>query len=132
MYEVENPVVLDNLNEYFVRAKSGEAELHFAHFLCRYEPTLNRRVAEFVNRYSLDSGRTDDLKQIYASVLWNKLKDYTAGNPVPFLQIVKYDVLHAWHEYVRISCGVTVVSNEKMYTQIRKAAQIYYSLDNGT
>lgn len=132
MYEIKNPIVFDNLNEYFVRAKSGEAERYFAHFLCRYESTLTRRASKFAENYSLGNSYTGDLKQIAAGTMWNKLKEYSTDNSIPFLQTVKYDVLHAWHEYARISCGATVVSSENMYAQIRKAAQIYYSFDSGT
>lgn len=130
MYEIADCMAFDNLNEYFVRAKQNNAELYFAHFLSRYEPVLNHKAQEFSFRYAPDADRTDDLKQIFAALLWDKLKGYSPDNPIPFLQTVKYDVLRAWHEYIRTSCGATAVMSEKTYAAIRKVSQIYFSLDS--
>lgn len=132
MYERNNSIVFDNLNEYFVHAKAGDAGLYFAHFLCRYEKVLDGKAKAFSVRYTGSDAHTDDLKQIFSSVAWNKLKEYDAGDPIPFLQKIKYDTLHAWHDYIRTVCGATSVSNEKMYAVIRRAVRIYYSLSDTT
>ena len=130
MYELKHPIVFDNLNDYFVHAKTEDAELYFAHFLCCYEKTLDYRATQFLKHYSDNTDRINDLKQIFAVLLWDKLKSYQPENPIPFLQTVKYDVIHAWHEYFRTSCGATTIAGEKTYAAVRRAAQIYYSLEN--
>ena len=127
MYELKNGIVFDNLNDYFIHAKTENAELYFAHFLSVYEKALTKRAKAYLGQYSISTDFTEDLKQIFAAVAWNKLKEYDADDPIPFLQKIKYDALHAWHEFIRLSCGATAVLNEKMYTLIRRAAQIYYA-----
>ena len=127
MYELKNGIAFDNLNDYFIHAKTENAELYFAHFLSAYEKSLTKRAKAFLGQYSISTYFTDDLKQIFAAVAWNKLKDYDVGDPIPFLQKIKYDTIHAWHEFIRLSCGATAVQGEKIYTLIRRAAQIYYA-----
>lgn len=128
MYEIQDPIVLDNLNEYFACEKQDGTGLYFSSFLCRYEKTLDVKVKRFLRRYSLPDDYLKDLKQIFAEVLWSKLKEYNSENDLPFLQFVKYDVLHAWHSFVSTSCGAITVRNDKLYTMVRKAARIYYSM----
>lgn len=60
------------------------------------------------------------------------MKSYETSNPIPFLQTVKYNVLHAWHEYISTTCGATTVHSDKVYALIRKTAGIYYSLSNAS
>ena len=81
-----------------------------------YEKALTKRAKAYLGQYSISTDFTEDLKQIFAAVAWNKLKEYDADDPIPFLQKIKYDALHAWHEFIRLSCGATAVLNEKMYT----------------
>ncbi|MCM1061128.1 MAG: hypothetical protein NC452_12690 [Eubacterium sp.] len=128
MYEIQNPILFDNLNEYFVCEKQNGTGLYFSSFLCRYEKTLNVKVKRFLRYYSLSDDHLEDLKQIFAEVLWSKLKEYNSDNGLPFLQFVKYDVLHAWHSFVSTSCGTITIRNDKLYALVRKAARIYYSM----
>ncbi len=130
MYEIQNPIMFDNLNEYFICEKQDGKGLYFSCFLCRYEKTLNGKVKRFLRQYSLPDNCIDDLKQIFAEVLWNRLAEYTSESNFPFLQFVKYDVLHAWHSFVRTNCGAVTVHNEKLYEAVRKAARVYYSMSD--
>lgn len=130
MYEIPNPIAFDNLNEYFICEKQNGTGLYFSCFLCNYEKILNGKVKRFLRRYSLPDNCVDDLKQIFAEVLWNKLAEYSAESNIPFLQFVKYDVLHAWHSFVRTNCGSVTIHNEKLYAAVRKAARIYYSMSD--
>lgn len=130
MYEIQNPIVLDNLNKYFICEKENGTGLYFSGFLCRYEKTLNGNVKHFLRQYSLPDNCVDDLKQIFAEVLWNRLAEYSAESNLPFLQFVKYDVLHAWHSFVRTNCGAVTIHNEKFYAVVRKAARIYFSMSD--
>lgn len=129
MYEIQNPIVFDNLNEYFICEKQNGTGMYFSCFLCRYENILNVKVKRFLRQYSLPDDSIDDLKQIFAEVLWSKLAEYSPESGFPFLQLVKYNVLHAWHSYVR-NCGAVNIHNEKLYAAVRKAARIYYSMSD--
>lgn len=127
MYELDNPIIYPDFNEYFIRTVLEKSNTYFLHFLCRYENILDGKVKKFLRRYDLDSDRIDDLKQIFSSVLWTKLQEYDPDCEIPFLQLVKFDIQNAWHEYVRTSCGVTHIPTDHTYRLIRKAAQIYYA-----
>lgn len=122
--------MFDNLNEYFICEKQNGTGLYFSSFLCRYEKTLNSMAKYFLRRFSLSDDYLDDLKQIFVEVLWSRLTEYSPEDDLPFLQFVKYDVLHAWHSFVRTSCGSIAIQNDKVYTLVRKAALIYYSMSD--
>jgi len=127
---LERPIVFDNWNEYFVRAVYECDDKYFAHFLCRYETKLDGIVGEFIKTYNLDSGRLDDLKQLFAYVVWINLQKYDPDNEFPFLQLIKYKVISAWHDYVRTCCGQTVIDSANAYRLIRKSAYLFFSEDN--
>ena len=42
------------------------------------------------------------------------------------LQLIKYDVLSAWHDYVRINCGNFKLENRHQYVLLKKTAYLYY------
>ncbi|MDD4414950.1 MAG: hypothetical protein PHR14_10495 [Oscillospiraceae bacterium] len=130
MYAVERPIVFDNWNEYFVRAARERDDKYFAHFLCRYETKLDGIVEDFIKTYHLDSGRLDDLKQLFAYVVWTNLQKYDPDDEIPFLQLVKYKVISAWHDYVRTCCGETFIDSANAYRLIRKSAFLFFSEDN--
>ena len=78
MYQLDYvPIRLANLNDYFVRYKETNYEKYFNEFLYFYEPVLNRNARLFIKKYSLDSNRIDDLKQIFSSLLWSEPVSYT-------------------------------------------------------
>ena len=124
MYELGyQPERLD-WNEYFVRYKeSGEIKC-FKEFLHFYEPYLDRKANRFISRYKLEDYRTEDLKQIFVAVLWEELQTYDSD--MPLLQLIKYDVLSAWHDYVRINCGNFTLDNQHQYALLKKIAYLYY------
>lgn len=117
------PIRLDNLNDYFTRYKETKDEKYFIEFLYFYEPVLNRNARLFIKKYGLDSNRIDDLKQIFSSLLWSELQSYDSD--IPLLQLIKYKVLRAWHEYVRTVCGNVHIDNDNLYLNLRKVALLY-------
>lgn len=117
------PTKLDNLNDYFIRYKETRNEKYFNKFLYFYEPVLNRNAKLFIKKYGLDSNRIDDLKQIFSSLLWNELQNYDSD--IPLLQLIKYKVLKAWHEYVRTVCGNVHIDNNNLYQNLRKVALLH-------
>lgn len=117
------PTKLDNLNDYFIRYKETKAEKYFNEFLYLYEPVLNRNAQLFINKYSLDNNRIDDLKQIFSSLLWCELQSYDSD--IPLLQLIKYKALKAWHEYVRTVCGNVHIDNDNQYKDLRKVSLLY-------
>lgn len=126
MYELDYlPVRLNDWNEYFVRYKQSSDKKFFNEFLHFYEPILQERVLRFIRRYELEEYRVDDLKQIFSSLLWEELQTYRSD--IPLLQQIKYKVLNAWHEYVRINCGNFQPDNRNQYTLLRKIARLYYA-----
>ena len=122
MYELE-PERLD-WNEYFVRYKKTGEIKYFKAFLYFYEPYLDRKVNRFIKRYELEDYRTEDLKQIFVTVLWDELQTY--DSKMPLLQLIKYNVMAAWHDYVRINCGNFKLDNRHQYAALKKIAYIYY------
>ena len=124
MYELDyQPERLD-WNEYFVRYKeSGEIKC-FKEFLHYYEPYLDRKVNRFIKRYELENYRAEDLKQIFVAVLWKELQTYNSN--MPLLQLIKHDVLSAWHDYVRINCGNFNLDNRHQYAVLKKIAYMYF------
>jgi hypothetical protein len=100
MYELDyQPERLD-WNEYFVRYKESGEIKYFKEFLHFYESYLDRKVSQFIKRYELEDYRAEDLKQIFVTVLWDELQTY--DSKMPLLQLIKYNVMAAWHDYVRI------------------------------
>ena len=124
MYELDyQPDRLD-WNEYFVRYKESGEIKYFKEFLHYYEPYLDRKVNRFIKRYELEDYRAEDLKQIFVAVLWEELQTY--DSEMPLLQLIKYDVLSAWHDYVRINCGNFKLENRHQYVLLKKTAYLYY------
>ena len=114
------PIRLDDLNDYFTRYRETRNDKYFNEFLYFYEPVLNRNARLFIKKYSLESSRIDDLKQIFISLLWCELQSYVSD--IPLLQLIKYKVLRAWHEYVRTVCGNVHIDNYNQYKDLRKVA----------
>ena len=111
-------------NEYFVRYKESGEIKNFKEFLHFYEPYLDRKVNRFTKHYELEDYREEDLKQIFVTVLWEELQTY--DSEMPLLQLIKYDVLSAWHDYVRINCGNFKLDNRHQYALLKKTAYLYY------
>ena len=124
MYQLDYvPIKPANLNDYFVRYKETNYEKYFNEFLYFYEPVLNRNAQLFINKYSLDNNRINDLKQIFSSLLWSELQSYDSD--IPLLQLIKYKALKAWHEYVRTVCGNVHIDNNNLYQNLRKVALLH-------
>ena len=124
MYELDyTPERLD-WNEYFVRYKEDGEIKNFKEFLHFYEPYLDRKVNKFIKQYELENYRAEDLKQIFVTVLWEELQTYDCD--MPLLQLIKYDVLSAWHDYVRVNCGNFKLDNRHQYALLKKIAYLYY------
>lgn len=124
MYHLDyGPIRLANLNDYFVRYKETKDEKYFNEFLYFYEPVLNRNAQLFINKYSLDNNRINDLKQIFSSLLWSELQSYNSD--MPLLQLIKYKALKAWHKYVRTVCGNVHIDNNNLYQNLRKVALLH-------
>lgn len=117
------PIRLANLNDYFTRYRETKKEKHFNEFLYFYEPVLDRNAQLFTNKYGLDNNRIDDLKQIFSSLLWCEMQSYDSD--IPLLQLIKYKVLKAWHEYVRTVCGNVHIDNDNQYMNLRKVALLH-------
>ena len=129
MYQLDHvPIKIDNLNDYFIRYRETKDEKYFNEFLYFYEPVLNRNAQLFIKKYGLDSNRIDDLKQIFSSLLWCELQSYDSD--IPLLQLIKYKVLKAWHEYVRTVCGNVHIDNNNLYQNLRKVALLYSQQPN--
>ena len=122
------PTKFDNLNDYFTRYRETKYEKYFNEFLYYYEPVLNRNAQLFIKKYSLDSNRIDDLKQIFSSLLWSELQSYDSDTPL--LQLIKYKALKAWHKYVRTVCGNVHINNDNLYQNLRKVALLYSQQPN--
>ncbi len=122
------PTKLDNLNDYFIRYRKTRNEKYFNEFLYLYEPVLNRNARLFIKKYGLDSNRIDDLKQIFSSLLWSELQSYYSD--MPLLQLIKYKVRKAWHEYVRTVCGNVHIDNDNQYKNLRKVSLLYSQQPN--
>lgn len=122
------PIKLANLNDYFTRYRETRNEKYFNEFLYFYEPVLNRNTQLFIKKYGLDGNRIDDLKQIFSSMLWSELQSYDSD--IPLLQLIKYKVLRAWHEYVRTVCGNVHIDNYNQYQNLRKVSLLYSQQPN--
>lgn len=125
MYKLNyTPIKLKNFNDYFVRYKDTKDITFINEFLHFYEPVLERKIYKFCWHYGIAQDREEDLKQIFVVVLLEELQDYKSEMPV--LQLIKYKVLDAWHDYVRTNCGNVAVDNANNYKTIRKVAFLYY------
>ncbi|MBQ9248210.1 MAG: hypothetical protein IJ171_06455 [Ruminococcus sp.] len=125
MYELDyTPIRLADWNEYFVRFRETGDIKYYNEFLHFYEPILQERVLRFIRRYELEEYRAEDLKQIFSSLLWEELQTYGSG--LPLLQLIRFKVLNAWHEYVRVNCGSFQPDNRNQYQLLRKIARLYY------
>lgn len=124
MYELDyQPDRLD-WNEYFIRYKESGEIKYFKEFLHFYEPYLDRKVNRFIKQYELEDYRAEDLKQIFVAVLWKELQTYNSN--MPLLQLIKFTVMSAWHDYVRINCGNFTLDNQHQYAMLKKIAYLYY------
>ena len=124
MYELDyQPDRLD-WNECFVRYRQSKEVKYYYEFLYFYEPFLDRKVNRFIKRYELEDYRAEDLKQIFVTVLWKELQTY--DSEIPLLQLTKFAVLSAWHDYVRINCGNFKLDNQHQYALLKKIAYLYY------
>ena len=124
MYELDyQPERLD-WNEYFVRYKNTGKIKYFREFLHFYELFLDRKAKQFIKRYELEDYRAEDLKQIFVTVLWEELQTY--DSEIPLLRLIKFAVLSAWHDYVRINCGNFKLDNRHQYALLKKTAYLYY------
>lgn len=124
MYQLDyGPIRPANLNDYFVRYRETKDEKYFNEFLYFYEPVLNRNARLFINKYSVDNNRINDLKQIFSSLLWSELQSYDSD--IPLLQLIKYKALKAWHKYVRTVCGNVHIDNNNLYQNLRKVALLH-------
>lgn len=129
MYQLDYvPIRLANFNDYFIRYKETKDEKYFNEFLYFYEPVLNRNTQLFIKKYSLDSNRIDDLKQIFSSLLWCEMQNYDSD--IPLLQVIRYKLLKVWHEYVRSACGNVHIDNNNLYQNLRKTALLYSQQPN--
>ena len=117
------PIKLANLNDYFTRYRETKDEKYFKEFLYFYEPVLNRNAQLFINKYSLDNNRINDLKQIFSSLLWREMQNYDSD--IPLLQLIKYKALKAWHKYVRTVCSNVHIDNDNQYMNLRKVALLH-------
>ena len=124
MYELDYAPERLDLNEYFVRYKESGEIKYFKEFLHFYEPFLDRKVKQFINRYELEDYRAEDLKQIFVSVLWEELQIY--DSEMPLLQLIKYKIVSAWNDYGRINCGNFKLDNRHQYAVLKKIAYLYY------
>ena len=130
MYELGYTAIrLDDWNDYFVSYKESGDIKFYNEFLHFYEPVLDDRARRFIRRFELEDYRAEDLKQIFSTVLWNELQTY--DSKLPMLQMVKYKVLSAWHEYVRINCGNFQPDNSNQYMMLRNIARLYYQKNDG-
>lgn len=127
IYQMENPPPqLSDLNDYFVKYKlegDGEYILQFLHY---YEKTLNYKVFSFIQKYSLEENRRDDLKQIFCEVMLTELGKFHADDEIVFLQQIHYIVPRAWHEYVRTCCSAAYIENRNAFLNTHKVARLYY------
>ena len=129
MYQLDyGPIRLDDLNDYFIHYKETRNEKYFNEFLYFYEPVLNRNAQLFIKKYSLESSRIDDLKQIFSSLLWSELQSYDSD--IPLLQLIKYKALKAWHKYVRTVCSNVHIDNDNQYMNLRKVALLHSQQPN--
>ena len=61
-------------------------------------------------------------------MLWCEMQNYDSD--IPLLQLVKYKILKAWHEYVRTVCGNVHIDNDNQYKNLRKVALLYSQQPN--
>ena len=129
MYKLNyTPIRLKDFNDYFVRYKDNKDSTFINEFLHFYEPVLERKIYKFCKHYGITQDRKEDLKQIFVVLLLEELQDYKSE--IPVLQLIKYKVIDAWHDYVRTNCGNVAVDNANNYKTIRKVAFLYYRQAN--
>ena len=123
------PKRINNYNKYFTRYLETKDEKYFLEFLHFYEPKLNRIAKKFIAKYGLGRQRLDDLKQIFSSLLWERLHNY--DSEIPLLQLIKYDCEREWHNYVRFNCGNITPDNANHYSNMRKVSRLFYEKSGG-
>ena len=124
MYELDYMHERLDWNEYFTRYKETGDIKYYREFLHFYEPVLDRKIGRFIEHYELEDYRAEDFKQIFSFLLWEELQSY--DSEIPLLQLIKYKVQTAWHEYVRVNCGNFQVDNRHQYLLLKKIAYLYY------
>ena len=130
MYELNyKPVRLEDWNDYFMKYKDSSEIKYYNEFLHFYEPVLESKARKFIRRFELEEYRLDDLKQIFSVILWKELLHYDSD--IPLLQLIKYKVRSAWHEYVRINCGNFQPDTHNQYMILKKIARLYHHKNNG-
>lgn len=130
MYKLNyTPIKLENFNDYFVRYRDNKDTCLINEFLHFYEPVLERKILKFCKLYGIAQDRDEDLKQIFAILLLEELQDYESE--ISVLQLIKYKVIDAWHDYMRTNCGNVSVDNANQYKTMRKVAAIYYRQAKG-
>lgn len=118
-----NPRQLTDFNEYFIMYRQTRDELYFNEFLHFYEPVLTQNAQKFINRYGLANDRIDDLKQLFAQLLWDKLQSY--DSELPLLQLIKCDCEREWHKYVMGCCGNVNPDSANQYNNMRKVMYLF-------
>jgi len=128
IYQIEEnpPKRLDEMNEYFIELKVENNPRYFSEFLHHYEKTLNHFAKNFIEKYNLEPERLLDLKQIFSVFVWELLKKHSLDDSQQLLYMVKYSLLHLWHDYVRLNCGAIVVPEAKSYSDMRSVARLYF------
>lgn len=130
MYELNyKPVRLEDWNDYFLKYKDSSEIKYYNEFLHFYEPVMESKARKFIRRFELEEYRLDDFKQIFSAILWQELQHYDSD--IPLLQLIKYKVRSAWHEYVRINCGNFQPDNRNQYMILKMIARLYYQKNNG-
>ena len=131
MYQLNyEPKKFDDLNDYFLQYLKTNDSKHFNEFLHLYEPVLNRKATEFIKSNHIEEYRLPDLKQIFASLLWDELQRYTADEKLPLLQIMKYKTHKAWLEYMRTDCSVTKIESKNAHNNLRKVTSLYFKMND--
>lgn len=130
MYELNYaPEKLSQWNDYFAKYSEAKDIKYYNEFLCCYEPTLNKIVRKFLRKFELDISRLDDLKQIFAQVVWEELNKERTD--IPDLLSIGNVVMDEWHEYVRLNCGNFQMPNAHQYAILRRVAWLYYQKVDG-
>lgn len=118
-----NPRRLTDYNEYFTLYRQTKDKRYFNEFLHFYEPVLTHYAQKFINRYGLATDRIDDLKQIFAQLLWDNLQRY--DSELPLLQLIKCDCEREWHKYVMDCCGNVNPDSANQYNNMRKVIYLF-------
>lgn len=120
-------VQFDDLNEYFIAALESRDKGYFEAFIKAYEPVLQNRAENFVNRYNLTEDDSEDIKQIFLETLWFAFLDYDTSDPIPLLQYTRKAAHHKQLDYIRTTKNACTVPTQNGYNELRKVMGIYNS-----